>query len=224
MSANKDYLPRNPLQLLNWSAGMVEYVDRSNQRWDIRDPRMEQQLDAIRDAQARLDTALLPFRGEATTSQRVARDEAAKHLKALIRPFVKQFLMFPPVSNEDRTAMGLNSPSATRTVSRGRPTELVEFQIVTVAPKILTLRFKQSGASHNAKPSGYKGAVVAYTVSDAKPATPEDCRHIISATRTPFRLIFDAAERGKTVWVAMCWQNARGERGVFSKFKNHLIP
>jgi len=44
------------------------------------------------------------------------------------------------------------------------------------------------------------------------------------ASRTPFTLHFEETERGKTVYVALCWQNERGITGAWSEFKSAIIP
>jgi hypothetical protein len=44
------------------------------------------------------------------------------------------------------------------------------------------------------------------------------------ASRTPHTLVFTDAQRGKTVSVALCWQNERGIRGEWSEILNTVIP
>ncbi|MDR2586431.1 MAG: hypothetical protein LBC84_09510 [Prevotellaceae bacterium] len=44
------------------------------------------------------------------------------------------------------------------------------------------------------------------------------------ASRRPFTLHFDETERGKTVQVALAWQNERGIRGAWSEYKSAIIP
>ena len=44
------------------------------------------------------------------------------------------------------------------------------------------------------------------------------------ASRTPYALEFAEAERGKTVYVALSWQNGRGNIGQWSEIQSAVIP
>jgi hypothetical protein len=44
------------------------------------------------------------------------------------------------------------------------------------------------------------------------------------ASRTPFTLHFEETDRGKTVYVALAWQNERGIRGAWSDIKSAIVP
>jgi len=44
------------------------------------------------------------------------------------------------------------------------------------------------------------------------------------ASRTPFPLHFEESERGKTVYIALAWQNERGITGQWSEYKTAIIP
>jgi hypothetical protein len=44
------------------------------------------------------------------------------------------------------------------------------------------------------------------------------------ASRTPHAIEFDETERGKTVYVALAWQNNRGNIGSWSEMQNTVIP
>jgi hypothetical protein len=44
------------------------------------------------------------------------------------------------------------------------------------------------------------------------------------ASRTPFTLHFDETERGKTVQIALAWQNERGILGQWSEYKAAIVP
>jgi hypothetical protein len=45
----------------------------------------------------------------------VARNNARKAAEAFLRPFIAQYLMFPPVTDADREAMGIHNRDTTRT-------------------------------------------------------------------------------------------------------------
>ncbi|MDR0751261.1 MAG: hypothetical protein LBF12_01545, partial [Christensenellaceae bacterium] len=68
------------------------------------------------------------------------------------------------------------------------------------------------------------GAVIAYAVLDAPPADVSALIRSVLATRTPHILEFTEEERGKTVYVAICWQNEKGERGPWSEIESAIVP
>ena len=98
-------------------------------------------------------------------------------------------------------------------------TEIVEFELIVRNIREIIVNFWIKGASHKAKPKGYDGAVIVWDVLDSPPARPDDLnRH------TPYSLHFDESERGKTVYVALCWQNARGNIGQWSEILSAVVP
>ena len=69
----------------------------------------------------------------------------------------------------------------------------------------LVVDFWIQGADHKAKPHGYDGAVIIWDIKDTAPTNPDELTHHTMASRTPFTLHFEETERGKTVYVALCW-------------------
>ena len=80
------------------------------------------------------------------------------------------------------------------------------------------------GSNSKAKPYGTTGAIIACAVLDAPPAHPGALTRSILATRTPYILEFTEEERGKTVFIAICWQNKKGERGPWSEIESAIVP
>ena len=153
----------------------------------------------------------------------VARKEAQAAAEHELRGFINQYLRFPPVTNAERAEMGIPNHDKTRT-DHTVVTETVEFEVRLKNIRELVIEFKVKGASGKAKPDGYDGAVIIWGVRAEPPAKPEDLEHHILASRTPATLHFDETERGKTAWIAACWQNERGIEGAFSEYKNAVIP
>jgi len=151
------------------------------------------------------------------------KNRARKEAEALVREFVNRFLRHRPVTDHDRDIMGIPNRKTTRT-SHFSVNELVEFEIKLRGIRELEIRFWIKGASHRAKPDGYDGAVIVWDVLEAKPARPEDLNRHVLASRTPHTLHFDETERGKTVYIALAWQNDRGHTGQWSEIQAAIIP
>jgi hypothetical protein len=84
--------------------------------------------------------------------------------------------------------------------------------------------FRVQGAANKAKPAGYAGAVAVWDVLDKPPARPEDLTNHALASRTPYAIDFDETERGKTGYVALCWENEKGQTGPWSEVQSTIVP
>ena len=101
---------------------------------------------------------------------------------------------------------------------------MVEFELILRHIGEIVINFWGKGSTSKAKPNGYDGVVIIWDVLDTPPEGP-DClnRHTL-ASRTPYALHLAESERGKTVYIAVCWQNARGNIGQWSEIQNAVIP
>ncbi|MCL1911832.1 MAG: hypothetical protein FWG13_06475 [Leptospirales bacterium] len=57
-----------------------------------------------------------------------------------------------------------------------------------------------------------------------KAKDPDELTHHAMASRTPHVIEFKESERGKTVYIALRWQNERGHLGPFSEVQSAVIP
>jgi hypothetical protein len=104
------------------------------------------------------------------------------------------------------------------------PKSLPELDIDVVDFRRLKVIFHDMGSDSKAKPYGVNGAVIVYAVLNAPPADVNALAHSVLATRTPHILEFTEEERGKTVYIAICWQNEKGERGPWSEIGSAIVP
>jgi hypothetical protein len=119
--------------------------------------------------------------------------------------------------------MGIPVHDEIRT-THGAPTELVEFFFKLKGIRSIEVHFKVMGASDKAKPYLYDGAVIIWDVLDKPPVQPDDLNRHTLASRTPHTLAFNETERGKTVYVALCWQNEKAQLGPWSEIQSAVIP
>jgi hypothetical protein len=102
--------------------------------------------------------------------------------------------------------------------------EMVDFVIHLSSIRELLVDFWVQGEAHKAKPHGYDGAVIIWGIRDTPLNQPDELPHHTMASRTPHTLTFDEAQRGKTVQIALAWQNERGILGQWSEYKLAIIP
>ena len=214
-----DYIPSNARQFSAFMRNLLEYAMKKKTAWNLPQAR----LDTLWGLFDTFEDALNAATGAHTPAQTLARQEAQAAATAELRAFVNQFLRFPPVTNVDRVEMGVPNHDTIRT-DHFVVTENVDFVIRLSAIRELVINFWIQGADHRAKPTGYEGAVIIWGIADAPPENPEELTHHIMASRTPFTLHFDEEERGKTVYVALAWQNERGIRGTWSEYKTAIVP
>lgn len=151
------------------------------------------------------------------------RQRAYRQSAKTVRTFVRQYLRFAPVTDDDRTAMGINNYDPVRT-AHFHVAELVELTTKLKSIRTILASFKVKGSDGRAKPSGYTGAVVAWDVLDQPPKRPEDLGRQKLASRTPYLIEFDETERGKTVYISVAWQNKRGIMGQWSEIQSAIVP
>ncbi|MDR2139872.1 MAG: hypothetical protein LBP50_10030 [Tannerella sp.] len=220
MSVRSDYIPKKDSELVPWSANFTAQVTANASAWGIPSGEisgLQKAGESFAALQAKADSP-------AKTSVIVAEKNAARRtLVNIIRTLAGFRLKNPVITDAQRVALGLHVRTSTytaTTVPHTRP----ELEIEVVDFRRLKLLFRDMGSRSRAKPGGVNGAVVAYAVLDAPPASPEALTRNVLATRTPYMLEFTEDERGKTVYVALCWQNVKGQRGPWSEIGSAVVP
>jgi hypothetical protein len=74
------------------------------------------------------------------------------------------------------------------------------------------------------KPRGVHGAEIIWAILPESPKHHSDLIHSAFSTSSPFRLEFDEADRGKTVYICVRWENTTGEKGPWSDIMSAIIP
>ncbi|MDR2809087.1 MAG: hypothetical protein LBB84_00815 [Tannerellaceae bacterium] len=216
----KDYIPHKESVLALWSANFTAQVVANATAWEI----PTQEITALQTANADFVTLHAQANNPEKTSIIVAEKNAAREaLVAKIRRLVGFRLKNPVVTNADRIALGLrvrDSKPSHIPAPKSRP----EIAIVVLDVCRLKILFHDINSDHKAKPYGVHGALLAYAVLDAPPASPNALTRTRMATRTPYTLEFREEERGKTVYIATCWENKKGEKGPWSEIGKAIVP
>ena len=217
----RDFIPHSDADFNAWFKFLCQYVAQkttgTSPEWD-HIPRRH--IDELNAAYADWYTFYAPTLQPHTPAQTVAKNDARARAERVIRPFVRRFLHFEPVTNAQRKDMRVPTHDNVRTDHFTVPEE-VESTLVIEGIRVVHVRFKVLGAAGDAKPEGYDGAVIVWYVSrdgEAPPERPEDFPEHTMASRTPHTLQFDETERGKTVHVSCAWQNERGILGRWSRY------
>ncbi|MDR1477364.1 MAG: hypothetical protein LBJ00_00300 [Planctomycetaceae bacterium] len=214
------YLPRKDSELVAWSSNFVAVLTQHYSEWEV-------PMQDISDLQILHDNfSLLHEQADSPnkTSVIVAeKNEARKLLTEKIRGLVDFRLKNPVITDAQRIALGLHakSPSPTPVPI---PTTRPELVIEVVDIRRLQISFHDQGSKTKARPYGTNGAVVVYSILDTPPTSINELAKSVLATRTPHIFEFKEEERGKTVYLAICWQNEKGQRGPFSEIEKAIVP
>ncbi|MDR1624795.1 MAG: hypothetical protein LBS04_07475 [Tannerellaceae bacterium] len=150
---------------------------------------------------------------------------AEKEADPLFRELYRMLKANPKVTNADLTAMGLPE----RTVPQHKPSPVADtapqFGIVPLTGHRIQVDYYPEGATHKkGKPGGQHGAEIRWAFSE----TPvDDANRLANSafdTASPAILAFEGHERGRTVYLALRWENTRGEKGPWSDIAVTTVP
>jgi len=220
-STHRDYIPQNPMKFNAFVDNLTKYIAKNIKKWPLITMELFQ---PVLDAFMGFQRVYLPLSSHPINkAQREQIRQAQAECTAVIRPFVNQFLKFPPVTDAERIEMGLYNNDGIRT-AHIEVTALVEFEIKLRGIRELVVNFWVKGASNKAKPPNHYGAVIAWGILDEPPKDLSDLNRQFVASRTPYAISFTEAQRGKTVYFALAWQNDRGNIGNWSEVQSAIIP
>jgi hypothetical protein len=179
--------------------------------------------EALADVCSAWHAAYLKTIGPHTQVDTEAKNKAKKAAEKFVRPFVNQYLRFLPVTDEDRTAMGIPNRKDTRS-PRNPPDTGPLFSIVQLGPGMLGIIYRNSEKGRKgSKPEGVAGARIYYGF---EPVTDQDQLPLsVWATRCPHIIRFRESDRGKRVYFALKWeiQKENGE-SPWSEIQSEIIP
>jgi hypothetical protein len=168
-------------------------------------------------------TAYSKMSGPYTQVDREAKNDAKRASKKAIRAFVNQYLRFPPVTDEDRTAMGIPNHD-TRPTPIPAPGDIPEVEAQTPLPRVLRFRFRRASMKRWGKPGNVHGMELVWVIADTAPTEIEELIHSAFATKSPLELTFKESERGKRLYFAVRWETGTVKKGKFSAIYSAIIP
>jgi hypothetical protein len=213
-----DWLPSKREEQLAMANKWIEELPKHLGRWTVTPAEISDLEDFAETAQETLSQLVS---GSAVDVSRAR--EAFTELVRYMRYLHSRKFFSPPMDDSDYVRLGLRPPDRIRT-EHVVVNELVEFEIRLRGIRELEINFWVKGAAHRAKPSGYDGAVIVWDTLSAPPERPTDLAHHTMASRTPHIIEFDEADRGKTAYIALQWQNERGITGPWSEMQTAIVP
>jgi hypothetical protein len=222
---NSDYIPRIDREFNDFFHTLYLYVsqktDGNNPEWTfIPDDDLERFADAWDSWSDAWQATLQPH----TPIDTERKTEIRKLVEKEIREFVNHFLRYEPVTNEDRTAMGIHNPKDSRSpipVPKTAPNLLPN----TATRRRLTIEYNDEGSEHRGKPAFVHGLELRWAILDKPPQDIEELVHSSFSTQSPLILEFPEYDRGKHVYMVGRWEIERGgEKGPFGAIEEAIVP
>jgi len=215
-----DYLPKKDSELVLWSANFAAQIELYASKWGID----ADTVTALKAAAAAFAAAVaITDSAERNKINVAGKNAKGKTLVALIRALVSFQLKNPVITDEQRIQLGLHVHD-TKPTPIPVPTDAPTLVVKTHKSRHLSIEYMIADDDKKARPYGVNGAVLVYGLLDAPPADQKDLPRNVLITRVPYILEFLEAERGKTVYLAICWQNERGQKGPWSDIQSTLVP
>jgi hypothetical protein len=217
-----DFIPGADNLFLVWQKTLLAYVQTKQSAWNI----PQTSLNELKTLSADFGNAFAVTENPATRTKVTvqAQNDARKAVESKIRSFLKAYVTYnPAVTDADRDAVNLPIHKTTHTPVPV-PKTTVESEVSLPSPGVVEISFHDAESGHRAKPDGVHGAEIAWSILDAPPVNWKELTCSSFDTRSPQRLIFDGADRGKILYFALRWENTRGEKGPWSEIQSTIIP
>ena len=216
-----DYIPQSLASLIIWGDSFVNYFFTNAIKWGVSISDATDLKNEWDDTKALIEKAENPAQSSHLII--VQKDAAVKAFKAKIRDFVNHELHSRAVTDDDRVALGLPLHDTTPTPI-GPPTTMPTFVIDLSIPRHIRVRYHDQDSHSEAKPYGVNGAVIAWGILDVPPVKQRNLPNTLLATHSPYTMEFEEDERGKVLYIALCWQSEKGQRGPWSNIEKTFIP
>jgi hypothetical protein len=218
-----DYIPRSDGNFLTWIIHFLKNLGGRLTQFNF----PKDVYDRLEEEKNTFAQMLELVSGSVTRTSVVVKDKnaARKRLEKDTRNVVGEYLNRNHLlSDGDREMLGLPIRKTTRTPAPMAET-YPDFDIDTRLLSHLIIHFFEKDGDHKrSKPAGQHGAEINWIISDVPMVDANEFTHSSFDTRTPFTLEFSGHDRGKTVYLALRWENTRGQKGPWSPIQKAIIP
>jgi hypothetical protein len=220
-----DYIPSKDADFDIWFSGMYQYVSQKcagqPPAWNHIPPAALTNLGELHTA---WKTAYGATFGPHTKVETEAKNHAKDAAVAALRPFVNQYLRYPPVTDEDRTAMGIPNRKSSHSPVQV-PVTSPRLRVDTGTRRRIIVYYQDETSTRRGKPKGVHGIEIRWAILDHYPVSDKELIHSSFDTNPPLTLEFDEADRGKHIYLVGLWEIEReGEKGPPGAIEEAIIP
>jgi hypothetical protein len=220
-----NYIPEKDAVFDTWFSFMYQYV---SQKCAGQTPAWthipQAALGSLAELHNAWKTAYAAVIGPHTKVDTEAKKDAKTAALGAIRPFVNQYLRYPPVTDEDRTAMGIPNR---KTGHSPVPVPVTSPQLLidTGTRRRIIVYYRDETSTRRGKPKGVHGIEIRWAILDHPPTSEAELIHSSFDTNPPLTLEFDEADRGKHIYLMGLWEIEReGEKGPPGAIEEAIIP
>jgi hypothetical protein len=224
MTKEHDFIPTNDAVFNNWQANLLKQLGAPGVlvKWDIPQPAYSGLQPLQTEWGVRYDAAKNP--SNRTHVQVIARNEARKGFEDALRIFIKGYVTYnPKITDYERELLGLPVHKKGRTPSP-IPKRYPFFKIDSSVIRQLDIYFYDDANERRSKPEGVHGAEIRWDFSDVPVVDPDSLVRSRFDTASPYTIEFAGEDRGRTVYIALRWENTRGEKGPWSEIMTAIVP
>ncbi|MDR2910984.1 MAG: hypothetical protein LBV47_06435 [Bacteroidales bacterium] len=194
-----------------WAAMLGDETARALYKWDV------DQCAAVALSIAAFTGAFEVYRAVNSTSNRISKDETKKTASAAMRMFAASSVRYNlRMADSARFALGIRPRDTTFTPHprpTSRPNTIIRRTANYFEHKVSALNIENGKAS---KPAGVYGVRFVWQVGGERPVSGTAIFNGRFSRRPVITVAYDEIERGKTVYYASCYENAKGEAGPWS--------
>jgi len=221
--AHYDYIPRADGLFDGFFGAMLQYVTEKTSgtppAWGHIPQAAVDRLAAHYSAWRAAYEATIPPHAKPQTD---AKNEARAAAEAFIRPFVNQYLRFPPVTDSDRDAMRIHNKNVHPSPVQ-QPDAPPDWSVRNDGLLRVRYDIRPAGAERPHIPAGYNGANIYYAISDA-PITDINLltrKELLNRGISIMQLT--QAEDGKYLSASLEWETHTNLRGPKSEIQSIKI-
>ena len=165
---------------------------------------------------------------ERTQNITFVKNEARKLYEPMVRRLITMLIGNPNVTDEDLELMSIVGRRQGKHYPRiPITTDVADFRIEQAPGHRLIVHFhahEQDRESSAVKPRGVHGAEIVYALLETPPTSYDALIKSVFDTASPYTFTFDLPDAGKTIYMALRWENSRGEKGPWTDIQSAIIP
>jgi hypothetical protein len=162
---------------------------------------------------------------ERTRARAGALYDARKALEPLYRQLFNMIKGSPFVNEPDCIAMHL--PITNKKRERSHEIKTNPYASIGIpTPNSVSIRYRDSDMERRGRPPGTRGVEIRWGIYELHqpPGSYDDFPHTTTSSKSPARIEFDYAARGKMLYLILRWENMRGEKGPWSTMYQVIVP
>ncbi|MDR1399085.1 MAG: hypothetical protein LBJ41_04095 [Treponema sp.] len=216
-----DFFPKRDADLLEWLKNFGAVIVENAVAWGI-----------PTDTASGMNTQITAYEvvyeaatgGKGTKALIVEKNEKRDALIAEVRNVKNRFIDYnTAISDADREQLGLPRRDRTPT-PKPRPTSRPTLEVLPTNNRQHTVTAVNQKTGKKTKPDDAYGVRFVWEIRDTLPTSAEDLRHSVFRRRIVEAFDYIEEDRGKKVFYAACYENAKGEAGPWSDIIESLIP